>query len=200
MQKTEQNLKVRRMVVTGLLIATIAVLMLTGLGFIRIGPISASLLCLPVLIGVMAEGLGVGVILGLAFGFLSFLKAFSDPTIFAPYFMNPLVSIVPRVLIPIAAWLALRILMPKRQENKRLQFFARTLACFVGAAVNTVGVLGAIYIACSWGYVVPGVSAETVGGILLGIGLANGLPEAGVMMVVAPLVMTAMDRSMHRHR
>lgn len=200
MQKKEQSQAIRRLVVSGMLAATVVVLMLTGLGFLRVGPISASLLCLPILIGVMSEGLGVGLVLGLTFGVLSFVRAFSDPSLFAPYFMNPLISVLPRVCIPLTTWAVLHLFPAFEKADAKKKVFVRGLASFVGSATNTVLVLGAVYIACLLGMIAEGVSGETVGAVLLGIAFANGLPEAAVMSVVTPSVMAALDRTVYKTR
>lgn len=198
MQKTKQTRAIRRLVVSGMLAATVAVLMLTGLGFLRIGPMSASLLCLPILIGVMSEGLGVGLVLGLAFGLLSLIQAFSAPTLFSPYFMNPLISVLPRLCIPVVTWLVLHAHKPAGQANPKQKVMIRGLAAFAGSATNTILVLGAIYVACMLGFLIEGIAMETVGALLLGIVLTNGLPEAIVMSIVTPSVMAALDRTVYK--
>lgn len=200
MQKANQTKAIRRLVVSGMLAATVAVLMLTGLGFLRIGPMSASLLCLPILIGVMSEGLGVGLVLGLTFGLLSLIQAFSAPTLFSPYFMNPLISVLPRLCIPVTTWLVLHATKPIEQANEKQKVMIRGLAAFAGSATNTILVLGAVYIACMLGFIVEGITMDTVGVLLLGIVLTNGLPEAVIMSIVTPSVMAALDRTIYKSR
>ena len=59
-----RNEKTRRIVITALLVAICLLLGLTPIGYISIGVIEITLLCIPVIIGTITEGLGVGLILG----------------------------------------------------------------------------------------------------------------------------------------
>lgn len=195
MQKSGNPQMIRKLVISGMLAAIVVVLMVTGLGFIQIGPMNASLLCLPIILGVMSEGLGVGLVLGLTFGVLSFARAFSSPTLFSPYFMNPLISVLPRLCIPVIVWLVVKSLSAKDLKKRAL---VRGIAAFAGSITNTVLVLGAVYIACLLGFIVEGISMGTVGALLMGIVLTNGLPEAVVMAFVTPPVMAALDRTIYK--
>lgn len=201
MQRTNQQRTIRRLVVSGMLAAIVVVLMVTGLGFIQIGPLQASLLCLPIILGVMSEGLGVGLILGLTFGVLSLIQAFSSPSPLAVFFMNPLISVVPRVFIPVAVWLVARETKKMGPEKTRKKVILRILGAVAGSLTNTVLVLGAIYIAFSSGYIVVNIEETYERGmtlLLLFTALTNGLPEAAVMAFVAPPVMEALDRTIYQ--
>ena len=58
-----------------LLVAILLVLNYTPLGYLQIGPLSASLLTVPVAIGAMTMGPTAGAILGGVFGATSFIQA-----------------------------------------------------------------------------------------------------------------------------
>jgi uncharacterized membrane protein len=86
----------------------------------------ATTMHLPAIIGGLLEGPGVGAAVGLIFG----LYSFAFPS--APFFTDPLVSILPRLFIGVvAAWV---FRATKRPE----------LAAAAGTATNTLGVLGMI--------------------------------------------------------
>jgi len=192
---------IRKLVVSGMLAAIVAVLMMTGLGFIQVGPLQASLLCLPIILGVMTEGLGVGLVLGFTFGFLSLIQAFSTPSPLAIFFMNPLISVLPRVCIPIAVWLVAKEIKKVSRENAKKRVILRVLAAVLGSVTNTVLVLGAMYVAYSSGYIVIEVQEIYEQGmalLLLYIALTNGLPEAAVMAFATPPVMAALDRTVYK--
>ena len=200
MQITNQEM-IRKLVVSGMLVALVVVLMVTGLGFIRVGPIQASLLCLPIILGVMTEGLGVGLVLGLTFGVLSLIQSFSTPSPLSVFFMNPLISVLPRVCIPAAVWLVINRTKKRSGENAREKALLRVLASVAGALTNTVLVLGAIFIAYLSGYIVVNMEEIYEQGMalfLLFIALTNGLPEAAVMALVAPPVMAALERTVYK--
>ena len=98
----KKGLTTRRMVIIGLLGAISIVLgLVPGLGFIPVGPTRATIMHIPVIIGAILEGPFVGGMIGLIFGFFSLFQAATNPTPVSFVFLNPLVSIVPRILIGI---------------------------------------------------------------------------------------------------
>lgn len=100
----EKTVNVRKMTVAGVLGGISAILGLTPLGFIPIGPTRATIMHIPVIIGAIMEGPVVGGIVGLIFGVFSILQALMNPTPVSFMFLNPLISIVPRVLIGIVSY------------------------------------------------------------------------------------------------
>lgn len=192
MRQKNKKIATRTVVVTGMLMAMIVLLMVTGIGFLRITPAaSVTLMSLPVLIGVMAEGLPVGLLLGFLFGVISFAQSFSGGTLLSPFFMNPLVSVLPRLLIPCGAHLALRAV---GGENRMLK---RGIAAFAGSATNTVAVLGMIYLMSALGVSVISMEQSALGALLWTVALTNGLPEAVCMALVTPPILAALDRSIY---
>jgi uncharacterized membrane protein len=95
---------VKKMAVAGVLGGISAVLGLTPLGFIPIGPTRATIMHIPVIIGAIMEGPLVGALVGLIFGFFSMFQAVMNPTPVSFVFLNPLVSVVPRILIGIVSY------------------------------------------------------------------------------------------------
>ena len=71
---------VRRIVIIGLLGGFTAVLGMTPLGFIPVGPTRATIMHLPVIIGAIMEGPIVGGLVGLIFGLFSMFQAVTNPT------------------------------------------------------------------------------------------------------------------------
>lgn len=103
--KTKQRRQVFNLVIFAIFSAIILLLSLVPyLGFITIGPVSITIVHIPVLIGVMIMPLGYAAGLGAVFGLGSFIASFiygSGPIDLA--FQNPLVSILPRVLFAVVA-------------------------------------------------------------------------------------------------
>ena len=138
------TLTTSRIVTAAVLVAiTIILGVVPGIGFIPVPNISGSATIehVPTILGSVLEGPGVGLVTGLTFGLLSFTRATS------PLFKDPLVAIVPRLLIGITPWLVFtaltRVQLPKRiQPLKRVQLdVAAGVAGFTGSATNTVFVL-----------------------------------------------------------
>ena len=71
-----RNEKTIKMVQMAILIAVLLVMSFTPLGYLHIGPLSISLLTIPVVIGAMLIGPGAGAVLGAVFGITSFAQCF----------------------------------------------------------------------------------------------------------------------------
>lgn len=100
----EKGFNVRRMAIIGVLGAISVVLGMTPLGFIPVGPTRATIMHIPVIIGALMEGPLVGGFVGLIFGLFSIFQAITNPTPVSFVFLNPLVSVFPRILIGIVSY------------------------------------------------------------------------------------------------
>lgn len=100
----DEKFDVRKMTIVGILGGISAILGLTPLGFIPVGPTKATIMHIPVIIGAIMEGPVVGGLVGLIFGLFSVFQAIMNPTPVSFVFLNPLVSVVPRVLIGIVSY------------------------------------------------------------------------------------------------
>ena len=129
---------------------------------------------IPVIIGAVLEGPIVGTLIGLIFGVSSLLQAAINPiTPSDPWFVNPLLSILPRLFIGPVAWLVYSAL-------KRSRVLSLILAGLAGSLTNTVLVLGMI-----------GLLGYVPWAVLPPIVALNGLPEAVVSAVVTLAVVAA---------
>lgn len=113
----EKKLTIRKMTIIGVLGAISVVLGMTPLGFIPVGPTRATIMHIPVIIGAIMEGPIVGAVVGLIFGLFSIFQAITNPLPTSFVFINPLVSVLPRVLIGITSYYAYNGL--KKLGNKR---------------------------------------------------------------------------------
>ena len=102
--KKEKRFNIRRMTTIGVLGAISIVLGLTPLGFIPIGPTRATIMHIPVIVGAITQGPIVGAMVGLIFGLFSLFQNITNPTVISFAFLNPLVSVLPRVLIGISSY------------------------------------------------------------------------------------------------
>lgn len=126
------GLGTRQVVVAGVVGGVALFLGATRLGLIPV-PIpligNATIMHIPAIVGGVLEGPVVGVLAGLIFGIFSFLYAES------PVFANPLVAILPRLLIGVVAW---AVFVGLRRFSVDL---ASVAAGLLGSLANTVGVL-----------------------------------------------------------
>ena len=169
------NLSVRKIVISGILGAISILLGVTRLGFIPVPTPAghATIMHIPVILGGVLEGPVVGLITGAIFGLFSFLQPG------APFFADPLVSIIPRLFIGPVSYL---VYISTRKINTLL---ALILAGAVGSATNTVLVLG---MATVRDYLPAEVS--------ISIGFLHGLPE----LIVAAILTVVLVRGIQRIR
>lgn len=115
------KLETKNLTTVGILGAIVIMLGLTPLGFIPLGVLTITSLHIPVIIAGILEGPVVGGLVGLIFGFFSLFNAMTRPTPISFVFYNPLISIMPRILIGVVTGLVYRAL--KDKENNKLRLF-----------------------------------------------------------------------------
>lgn len=158
------------------------------LGNIPVGPLSITTMHVTVIIAAIVVGPVDGAIIGGAWGILTWVRAFVAPSSpLAPLVMvNPLVSVVPRIMIGLVAGYLYRWLA-RLSKQPRL---AMILAGIAGSLTNTGLVLGAIAIfyrtpAVARAY---GVNVAHLLPALETIMATNGLAELVFAAIVVPLV------------
>ena len=188
----QRRLNVRKMAVIGVLSAiSIMMSMLPFIGYIPIGPTKATIMHIPVIIGAIIEGPDVGATIGLIFGLTSLWNAMTQPTITSIFFLNPLVSILPRVLIGVVAYYVYQGIY---KISKKV-YAAGFMAGLIGSLANTAGVLGMIYVLYADQYMERiGQAGADAGKWLFTLAATNGVPEA----LVAALIVSAVSVSLIR--
>lgn len=179
-----KKINTRELVVIGMLSAITMLLGITGFGFIPLPFMKATILQVPAIIGGLIEGPRVGAMVGFMFGSFSIYQNIVMPSIMSFAFLNPLISILPRILIGPFAYLIYKIL----PINNRI--LKLSISAFMGSICNTIGVLGMIYIVYAKEYaLVRNIDVDHVFNILMGVAIVNGVPEAIVSaLVVTPIV------------
>ena len=110
MIKEKNVLTIRKMTTVGILGGISIVLGMTPLGFIPVGPTRATIMHIPVIIGAIVEGPLVGGLVGLIFGLFSMFQAATNPTPVSFVFLNPVVSVLPRILIGVISYYVYELL------------------------------------------------------------------------------------------
>lgn len=136
---TKGKFTTRQIAVVGMLFAITIVLGATGIGFIPVPPFKLTIMHLPVIIGSIIEGPVIGALLGLLFGLFSIFQAINTPSPVSFIFINPLVAVLPRVLIGITPYIAYKYINLK---NNKIRLAISTA---LGSFTNTLGVVGMIY-------------------------------------------------------
>lgn len=187
--KDQHFFNAKNLAYLGLLIGIILVIDITHLGYFNVGVISVTSLHIPVIIGACIGGWRYGGILGLAFGLTSFFRALQGGQgLMTPFFMNPLLSILPRLLFGLFVGFLVDRLKGKNP------FFHYAIPAFLGTMVHTTMVMGGIYLVYGQRLAeMIGGNMEAVRAMVLGVFATNGLPEAVFAAVLALAVMGAYD-------
>lgn len=186
------------MVSVALMSAIVIVLANTPLGMIQLPIVKATTVHIPVIIGAILLGPLAGGILGFVFGVCSLVSNTVAPTLlsfaFSPFLSTTgilgilkavWVSVGCRILIGVAAgWLW--ILLKRLKMN---QLVGLAITGFVGSMVNTVAVMGSIYILFAKQYAeVKEVAVAAVWGLIMGTVTASGIPEAIAAAILVAVV------------
>lgn len=135
----------RKLALTGAFSALVVVLAFTRLGMIPLGAVaSISILQVPIILITMLAGLGEGLFVGAVFGISSLILAATSPSgVLDPLFVNPLCSVLPRMLVAVVAWGVWKLLnfIPKMPKT-----VSAAINGFVSTAAHTLLVIGCIYI------------------------------------------------------
>jgi uncharacterized membrane protein len=176
--------RIRKIAVTAALSALTIVLGLTGFGFIVIPPLpSITIMHVPVILGALLEGPIVGATVGLLFGVFSVIQATligsAADAVFATY---PLVAILPRIAIGLAAWGIFRLINGKPHAKTRIwRYTAAVVAgAIAGSLTNTILVLGSFGVLKLYPWEMIGAAAAL-----------NGPLEAAAAAIISGAVIAA---------
>lgn len=174
------SLTVRRMARIGILSAIAVFMSMTPFGYIQIAPtLKITFMHIPVIIAAIVEGALGGVIVGFIFGLSSLMINLSGP--FSVVFINPMVSIFPRVMIGVVAYYTY-----KKTKNA-------ALTAALGTLTNTTLVLSMIYLFAGTAFAnLKKIAIDTLGKVLLVTGVTNGTLE----IITAVIVVTALARAL----
>lgn len=178
----------KQLVLIGMLAGISIFMGLTGLGMLPTPWMKVTIQHIPVIIGGIVGGPIVGASVGLLFGLSSIYQNMIQPVLLSPIFMNPIISIIPRVLIGLVSYYSYNFIKNKFNKEKT----AITIAAILGTITNTAGVLGFTYLfALNQFAALKEISPSTVGAALGGIVVTNGIPEVIVsVLIVVPVVTT----------
>ncbi len=171
-----------------LMAAMVILLANTPLGMIHLPVVKATTVHIPVILGAVILGPGAGAILGGVFGVCSMVSNTVAPTLlsfaFSPFMsmtgitgaLKALwISVGCRVMVGAAAgwtWMALK----KMRVNYAA---ALPLTGFVGSMVNTVLVMGSIYLLLAREYAqARSAAVDAVWGLIMATVTGSGIPEA----------------------
>jgi len=195
----------RWMVSVGLMAAIVVVLANTPLGMIQLPIIKATTVHIPVIIGAILLGPTAGAILGGVFGVCSLISNTMAPTLlsfaFSPFMSTTgipgalkaiWISVGCRILIGVAAGWLWKLF----KKIKLNQIVALVITGFVGSMVNTITVMGSIYLLFAQQYAeAKDVAITAVWGLIMGTVTASGIPEAIAAAAIVAVVTKVLLKS-----
>ncbi|GEO51080.1 membrane protein [Lactiplantibacillus pentosus] len=161
-------------------------------GYIPLPGLSITTIHVTVIIAAVVLGPRDGAIVGGIWGIIDWIRAFVAPTsALAPIvFTNPLISVVPRILIGVVAgWIFIWF---QKRQHRTLGF---TLAGVAGALTNTIlvlGLIGLLYSHQAAGFYQ--INLSKLMPYLLAVVASNGVPEAILAGILTPLIGTPLLR------
>ncbi len=179
--------------ILGVFSALIILLTFTPIGYIAIPAlgISATIIHLPVIIGAVVLGPRDGTILGGVWGVTALIRAATMPN--GPLdmlFVNPLISVLPRLLVGLCAAWVFRGMMKLFHNRSHGSVPAAAVAGAAGALTNTILVLGLLCLLYRTEMLAG--NGTTIGLIIGTILTLNGLIEIGSAILLTPAVSSAL--------
>ncbi len=213
LSRSSQSERVRKMVITAMLSAIVAVLTFTPIGMIPLPPPlpSATTVHIPVLVAALVEGPMVGLAVGAVFGICSLIRAWQLGMVgLTLFFRNPVISVLPRLLVPLIAFGAWWLWRKLVRHNAVTDKLGTSVAAVIGTVANTVMCLGLI--ALIYGNDLTVMLNEMIsagdadaaylnnaGAWLVGVvGVPNGIGECIVAALIVPMIKTAVDAAIRR--
>lgn len=187
--------RTQRLVTRAIFIAIIALqTMVPALGYIPLGFVSLTIIHITVIVAAIMMGPADGMLIGFVWGALTVVRAFIAPSspLDTIIFTNPIVSVIPRVLVGLVAGLVFRALYRKFKNLS----FASIVAAIFGTLTNTilvVALMGTLYTSTlTKSY---NVSSAGLVKVLMGIIGSNGVVEVGAAIVITPLIIQALAKT-----
>ena len=191
--KNKFKLTTNDIATAGIFLAFILVFMLVP--FDAFGVDMAFIPLIAVCLAATVKGFKMGMFTGVAFGVASLVGAVIRPKITTPIFLNPAVSILPRIIIPITVYFSFKLvkkLMRQKREDVSTAV-ASTVSTLIGVCTNTLLVLG------MWALFYFGdtktfgdKSVTFTGAFFAGVITTNFISELIICTAICPVICTAL--------
>lgn len=187
-------MKTKALTLNALFIAiTLVLALIPGLGMIQLGTVSITLMHIPVILAGLTLGSKSAIFNSIIFGVVTLIIAATRPTqLFDPLFVNPLVSVLPRILFGCVVAVLVQLFKKIHLKNHT----KTAIITAVSSLAHTIFVMVALYFAIRATGTAEMVRFTSVGifafvGVVL---LANGLVEA----IVSVLIVVPTDRALKK--
>jgi uncharacterized membrane protein len=191
--------KIRQLTEAAVLTALILVLSFTPIGYLKIGTLSITFITIPVVVGAVMEGPGMGAVLGAVFGLTSFaqcfgLDAFGTTLLGINPIYTALTCLVPRILM---GWLSGWVY---RWMTKicRKTVVNTMVASLSGALLNTILFVSFLLLFFAHSQYIQNFGLN-VWEILTALFVTNAVVEAIVCLIVGAAICTALLQVKKKH-
>lgn len=179
----------RNLAFLGIMLAITIILDSTPLGAIPVGAVSATIIHIPTIITGIILGPVAGLIMGTCLGFVSLLHALTRPVgVLDPLFVNPLISVLPRMFIGVTAYYAY-MWVSKLIKGVAGRSISSAIAGVVGSLTNTGLVFLMLYLVYAQ-RVVESVGMA-FGAIIAFVFTTNAVAEALVSAIITSVIIVA---------
>lgn len=179
---------VRDLTLVSMMVAITVILMFTPVGTIRLPIVSITIAHVPAIITAIVLGPLSGFFVALAFGVSSLFIAITAPTgILDPFFQNPLVSILPRILIPLTAYLVYKGLHKLLGSFKAGEYISVSIGVIVGNLTNTFGVYAMLYFVYAK-QIFEKTGKPALNLIITAISTTTLIKTVGIVIVAVPVI------------
>jgi uncharacterized membrane protein len=178
-----RNEKTRKIAFDAIFVAIIIILTFVPyIGFIPLGPVSFTTITIPVFVGAYIFDWKRGTFYGFMFGVSSMVRSFmSYVTPADPFFQNPLVSVLPRVIFGLVTGLV--FMAVKKIKKVKMRRIVLPISIFLLSLFHSVITL-----------VMLGIFNNEIFGLMLGILGTNGIVEAIFAALVVPSIILALEK------
>lgn len=189
-----RELTTKELTLVGVMVAITTILDYT-FGVIPLLVVSATIVHIPTIITGIVAGPFAGAIVGFFMGLESLIHSATRPAgLLAPLFVNPIISVVPRIFIGIAAYYAYKGF--KKLLGEKKEGISIFLGAVFGSLANTIGVLGMIYLVYA-DKVESLLQNTSAGAFVFTVATTNGVAEfllAGIITVPIVLALKRINK------
>ncbi len=183
------NTKTRKLTLMSLMASLIIIMTIVPYtGYISYGLISITTIHIPVIIGSIILGKKEGFILGLIWGLSNLIKAYTSMTPEALIFLDPRISVLPRVIVGFSAGLVGDLFIKKIYSNPKITGIMAMLLTILHTAL----VITAIMLFGQDNMFNFGQNIVTIFQIVISL---NGIIEIGLAGILTPIIVGALRNS-----
>lgn len=196
--------KIYNLVAISLLIAIVALMSFTPVGYLKIGIVSITFLTLPVIVGSATIGVWASTLLGFAFGVTSFIQCFGmDAFGTALFQISPLktavMCIVPRTLMGLICGLVYMGLSKTKINENPVHYALTSLSAPLFNTLLFVPMLVVLFYHTEYiQNIANSMHAKNVLAFIVGLVGINGLIELGVCTVLGTLILIPLKKALKR--